>query len=210
MYDNFQVLWDKSGSPYMPQSSFDIYANNKYNDFVEMMGRVIETEERFMADIQYLFTTFSKANSNIIDRVADVPDFRRRMRMNATFTNPCSAKLPPLLRNVRPVPNSQIDIMQNDPNNKGIDEDPLAIATQLPTGDPGWQLFSDTVPLIFSMTYIKVPQVIDSANNPNTIFEAPDYIANYIIRLVLTDGDTTIENYERSKLESAAIKEVLA
>ena len=212
MYDNAMVLWDKAGSPYMPQSSFDIFANNKYNDWVEMMGKAVEQDERLMADIQYLFTTFSKANSNTIDRVVDVPTFRRRIRMNITFTDPCSTTTPPkiLTRNVRPVSNATIDVIQDDPFMRGIDEDPIAVATQLPNGNPGWQEFGDTVPLSFNMTFIRVPQVINSAGSPATSFEGQDYIANYIIRMVVYNMDVTIESYNRSKMEQEDLARVLS
>ena len=207
MYDNAMVLWDKSGSPYMPQSSFDYYANIKYNDWVELMGKAVEQDERLMADIQYLFTTYSNPNSNVIDRVVDVPTFRRRIRSNATFKD-CNGVIQ--TRNVRPITNSMIDEVQNDTYQKGVDEDPCAVATQLASGNPGWQLFSDTVPLSYNMTFIRVPQVINSAGSPITVFEGPDYIANYIIRLVVYNMDVTIENYNRSKMEAADVKEVLA
>lgn len=207
MYVNAMALFDKSGSPYMPQINFDLYANIKYNDLVEEYGKNIEQLERLKTDFQYLYTVYSKANSNIIDRVVDVPTFRRRLRCNTTYKD-CNGVIQTV--NVRPLTNSEIDVAQNDPFNKGIDADPCDVETQLPNGNPGWQLFSDTVPLTYNFTFIRIPQNIDSANNPNTIFEGPDYIANYIVRAAVYDMDVTIENYERAKAEQSDLAQVLS
>lgn len=206
MYNNFNVLWDKSGSPYMPQSNFDVYANIKYNDWIEMMGKAIEQDERLMADIMFLYKTYQKPNSTFIDRVIDVPDFRRRLRFYSHYKD-CNGidKYP----NIRIAVNATIDEMQNDPFQKGIDADPSCIATIVQGGNNGWRVFTETTPLDLNLTYLKTPQVIDSANNPNTVFEAYDYVANYIIRAVVYDSDITIENYNRFKAEKQDLAEVL-
>lgn len=204
------TIWDKSGSPYVSKSDFDLYFNIKYNDWVEILGKAVEQDERLMADLMFLYKPFTKANSAYIDRVVDVPDFRRRLRFNATFPN-CFSDLPNIVRNVRILINATIDEAQNDPNTKGIDNDPCCIATNVPpNNNPGWQVFSNTVPVALNMTYIKVPQTIDSANNPNTVFEAPDYIANYIIRAVVYRLDITVQDYERAKAEKSDVEQALS
>jgi len=104
-----------------------------------------------------------------------------------------------------PASNDTIDQMMNDPFNRPIDEDPATITTQLPNGNPGFQVFSTTVPLSLNLTYIKEPQVINSATSPNTVFECPDYIASYIIRMVVYNLDITIEGFQRAKAEAEEI-----
>lgn len=207
LYNNAIDLNDKAGSPYFSPALFDIYANNKYNDWVEMMGKAIEQDERLMADIMFLYKTYQKANSNFIDRVVDTPDFRRRMRFYAHFKD-CNGQ--DIYKNIRISNNATVDEMQNDPFQKGIDTDPSCIATIVTGGNPGWQVFSDTVPLDLNMTYLKTPQVINSATAPNTQTEMYDYVANYIIRAVVYNLDITIENYNRSKFEKSDLSEVLS
>lgn len=207
LYNNAQELADKAGNPYFSPATFDIYANIKYNDWVEMMGKAIEQDERLMADIMFLYKTYQKPNSNFIDRVVDVPDFRRRLRFYSHIKD-CNGndKYP----NIRLSLNATIDEMQNDPNQKGIDADPSSLPTIVTGGNPGWQVFSDTVPLDLNLTYLKTPQVINSATAPNTVSEMYDYVANYIIRAVVYNWDITLENYNRYKAEKTDLTEVLS
>jgi len=196
LYTNFQTLIDKSGSPYFPQVQFDALANMKYGAWVDLEGKMIETTEGYMADLIYLYKVVTKANSTFIDKVVDTPNFRRRIRFNSGYTD-CNnkAKNP----NIRILSNATVDIAQNDPYLKGIDNDPACIATIVTGGNPGWQVFTETTPQSLNMTYLQNPQVIDSANNPNTVFEGEDYIAWILIQLVAYRFDITTENIGRAK-----------
>ena len=196
MYTNFQTLIDKSGSPYFPQEQFDALANLKYNAWTDLEGRMIETTEGYMADLIYLYKVTSKANTSFIDKIVDTPSFRRRIRFYSQYVD-CNGltKYP----NIRILSNATVDIAQNDPLNKGIDADPACIATIVPGGNPGWQIFSDTTPVSLNMTYLQEPQVIDSANNPATVFQGPNYIAWILIQMVAYKFDITTENLNRAK-----------
>ncbi len=206
LYNNAIELADKSGNPYISPQNFDIYANIKYNDWVEMMGKAIEQDERLMADIMFLYKVYQKPNSTFIDRVVDIPDFRRRLRFYSHYKD-CNNK--DKYPNIRVALNATVDEMQNDPNQKGIDADPSSVTTIVPGGNVGWLVFSDNTPLDLNLTYLKTPQVIDSENNPNTVYEAYNYVANYIIRAVVYNIDITIENYNRSKMEQQDLAQVL-
>ena len=169
----------------------------KYQAWVDLEAKMIETTEGYMADFQYLYKILNKANSNFVDRVVDTPDFRRRIRFYSNYLD-CNGK--PKTANIRILSNATVDIAQNDPFLKGIDSDPACIATLIPAnGNPGWQVFTETTPTSLNMTYLKEPQVIDSANNPNTVFEGPNYIAWILIQLVAYRFDITTENIGRAK-----------
>jgi|GEM_PF-6456560 len=196
MFTNFETLIDKSGTAYFPPAQFDAFANMKYQAWVDLEGRMIETTEGYMADLIYLYKPITKPNSNFIDKVIDTPNFRRRIRFYSGYTD-CNnkAKNP----NIRILSNATVDIAQNDPHLKGIDNDPACIATIVTGGNPGWQVFTENTPQSLNMTYLQNPQVIDSANNPTTVFEGPDYVAWILIQLAAYRMDLTIENLSRAK-----------
>ncbi len=201
IYDNAMSLWDKSGSPYLPKKDFDLFFNIKYNAWVELESKQLEINEHYNSELMYLFDTISKPNSNFIDRVVDTPNFRKRLRFNITFNDPCNdGKI--LRKNINVVGNDVIDIMNDDPFNKPIDDEPLAIATKLANGNQGWQEFGSTIPLTLNMTYVKNPQVFNSNGAPNTVFEGMDWIAYILIQLVVYRMDLTIENLNRMKFEA--------
>lgn len=202
LYNKAMDLWDKSGSPYMPQKQFDTYFNIKYNSWTDFECEMLEQNEKYMSDLMYLYKTFSKNNSNIIDQKVELPDFYKRIRFSMDYLD-CNKK-----RKTAPIDiasNNNIDALMLDPLNKPTDEYPLTIATQLQNGNPGFQVFSTNTPLALNMTYVRNPQVFDSANNPNTVFEAQDYIAYILLQLTVYRLDVTIENLNRMKAEVADI-----
>lgn len=205
IYDKSMVVFDKAGSPYMPKDQFDTFFNMKYNSWVELESKQLEINEHYNSQLMYLFDTISKPNSNFIDRVVDTPNFRKRLRFNITFNDPCNSGVI-LTRNVRVLPNSVIDIMNIDPFNKPIDDEPLAIATKLINGNPGWQEFGNTVPLTLNMTFVKNPQVFNSATAPNTVFEGYDWVAYILIQLVVYRMDITIEALQRMQAEAQDVQ----
>lgn len=205
IYNKAQDVWDKSGSAYMPKDQFDTFFNMKYNAWVELESKQLEKNEHYNSQLMYLFDTISKSNSNFIDRVVDTPNFRKRLRFNITFNDPCNAGQI-LTRNVRVVGNDVIDVMKVDPFNRPIDDDPLAIATKLTNGNPGWQEFGTTVPLTLNMTFVKNPQTFNSNTTPNTVFEGMDWVAYILIQLVVYRMDLTIENLQRMQLEAQDVQ----
>lgn len=211
MYDYAMVLWDKAGSAYMPKDQFDVFANIKYDAWQELMAGRLEEEDQTTNDLMYLFVTITKNNSNVIDRVIDVPNFYKQLRFNMTYTDPCKPQgSPPSMSRIYVATNDEIDDMLTDSFNRPTDEQPAAVATQLPSGNAGWLVYSTTAPLTLNMTYVKNQQVIDSANNPNTLFEGPDHVAYILIQLVVYRLDITIENLNRMKAEAADISTQLA
>lgn len=199
MYDATMVLFDKAGSPYIPQYQFDIFANIKMNAWIDFESDMLERDEKWISDLMYVFKVVSKTNTNQIDRVVDTPNFRKILRFNMTYANPCDSKSPDLMSRIYPSTLSEIDDALNNSFNKPSDEEPQAIATQLSNGNSGWQVFSTTIPKTLNMTYVRNPQMIDSANNPNTVFEGDDYVAYILMQLIAYKMDLTIENFNRMK-----------
>jgi len=204
IYNKSMVVFDKAGSPYMPPDQFDTFFNMKYNAWVDFESRMLEQNEHYNSQLMYLFDTISKPNSNFIDRVVDTPNFRKRLRFNITYLDTCSNDI--VRKNINVVANNVIDVMTEDPFNKPIDEEPLAIATKLANGNPGWQEFGTTIPLTLNMSWVKNPQVFNSATAPNTVFEAPDFVAYILIQLVVYRMDITVEGLQRAQAEALDVQ----
>jgi hypothetical protein len=202
LYANSQILWDKAAQPYMPPNQFDLFANIKYNDWAQFEADQIEQNVTYDAYLKVLFTTFTKNNSNYIDLVNDVNNYQRRLRFNLTYADPCN-KGKSIQRSIDPVSNDDIDEMLQDPFNNPTDEYPASITTQLPNGNPGFLVYSTTTPLTLNMTYLRIPQVINSATSPNTVFEQPDWVTYMLLKLVVYRMDITAENINRAKAEIA-------
>ena len=204
MYNAFQTLWDKAGNPYMPEEQFDEIANIKYNDFVTEECKKLEEGAEHTNHIFNLYKHFQKQNSRQIDFPADVNDFRYPVRFTMKYQKNCKNVITYPEVGVRKADNNSVDQMQNDPFNVGIDADPTYTPTRVGASpNTSFVVNSTTIPLNLSLVYIRIPQKIDSKNNPNTNFELPDYVANEIIRSIVLRSDVVIENINRAQAEAA-------
>lgn len=206
MYSLGQTLYDKSGSPYLPEEQFDQLANIAYNDWVENEYRKLETDQEHTSRIHLLYKPFTKPNDSIIKIATDLTEFRYLIRFNAKFEKICNGVTTYPVVPVVKAQNDDVDILQTDPFNKGNNEEPLYIATNDGV-EAVWQVFSETVPLELNGTYVRNPQKIDSQNNPNTVFELADYIAEEVVMLAMKKTEVVIENYNRAKAEAAEIQQ---
>ena len=194
MYDIGQTLLDKAGSPYYPPDQWDIFANIVLDDLFQKEYDKLEKGEKQTSLMLWTYRGFQKVNSSFIDIYTDIPDWRYTIRINAKFRKDCNGTITYPVVNVIPFQNDDIDMAQNDPLNKGDDDEPTYIMTVNGT-TPRLQVFSTTTPLEINLTYLKQPVAIDSANNPNTVAEFNDAFARYVVRMVdeMLKGNT--ENY---------------
>lgn len=205
MYTLFNSLFDKALSPYIPPQQFDDLANTEYSNWIETEYKKLEANQKYDEQLAYLFETFSKANSNTIDFVTDLTSsLRYRIRFSSTYTD-CNNKTQPA--NIQPAGNDEIDTMIGDSFWNPTDVAPVTIVTELPSGNPGFQVYSTNTPLSLNLTYIRQPQVIDSTNNPNTNFEMPDQFARWVVEKAVTRADVLVENFERAKAEQTVDSE---
>lgn len=207
MYEIFQTLWDKAGNPYLPEEQFDEIANIKLNDYVTDECSKIEQGQEHTVRIHALYRPFSKLNSSELIIPDDVPGYRYLLRIKQKYRKDCNGKITYPEVPVRKAPNNNVDEMQKDPFNVGIDEDP----TYVPSFSNGKQIYkinSTNIPLEISGTYVKNPAKIDSDNNPNTVFELPDFVAEEIIRSIVFRSDMVIENFQRAQMEGGEQQEL--
>ena len=205
MYDMGNQLLDKSGSPYIPESQFDSLANIAYNDWVTQWYRVSETNHEVKRRLLHLYKKYSVLNSSTINLTTNVTDFLYLMGINGKFRKDCNNVISYHTVNVRPAVFDDIDVMQNDPFNKGIDEDPT-YTFDVSGASKLIKVYSDTTPVELSIVYLKTPQVINSDSTPLVQFEAPDFIAQEVVMLTVKKQEVVIENYQRYQAEQAEIK----
>lgn len=209
MYTYFQRLMDKAAMPYVPQIQFDDFANGKYQAFVTSECPKVETTQGHSFTLFGLYKTFSKPNSNLIVFPTDIANMRYLIRFNSTYKKICGVpqRITYPVVNIRKAPNNNVDEMQNDPFNKGIDEDPCYVET-VSGGNIAWQVLTDTPPLNLGLTYIKEPTPINSTTNPTGVFELKDFVARAIVESVVNRTDVVIENFARSQMEAARQPEI--
>jgi len=201
MYSLFQTYIDKSGSAYFPERQFDQIANSLYNSYVEFELGKLEENEAYTSRVEYLYKVINKTNSDNIIEVVDCPNFRKRIRINMKYREDCNGRITYPVVPIIKARNNEIDMMQNDPFNVGIDAEPSFVVTNNSSGQVIWKVNSTTIPLEIGVTYCRDPQKIDSENNPSVDFEAPDYIAEEICNFISDDADNIIENFNRSAMK---------
>lgn len=200
LYGLMQTFIDKAGSPYFPESQFDQIANSLYNDFVENELGKLEEDEEYTSRVEYLYEVVQKVNTQSIAEVADCPNFRKRIRFNMRYRYECNGVVSFPYSPIIKARNNEIDEMQRDPFNKGTDQEPSFVVTRS-NGVVTWQVFSSTLPTELNVTYVRNPQKIDAANNPDVVFETPDYIAEEIVRFIADEMDNITENFNRSMMK---------
>lgn len=201
IYKYWQTLSDKAQSPYFSEAEFDKIASAKLNDFVLAECVKSETDERHSIVISNLYKTFTKLNSDRIIFPDDIADFFYLLRFNQKYKKQCGTRVEYPVVNIRKAPNNNVDIMQNDPFNKGIDADPTYVITSI-GGKVVYQVLSTTTPLEIGGTYCKVPQKINSDTAPNTVFELADFVAEEIVNSIVYKTDIIIENFPRAQAEA--------
>lgn len=205
MYDMGMQLLDKSGSPYIPEVQFDALANIAYNDWITQWYRAAETNHEVKRRLLHLYKKYSVLNSSTINLTANVTDFMYLLGINGKFRKDCNGVISYPVFNVRPAVFDDIDVMQNDPFNKGIDSDPT-YTFDVSGANKLIKVYSGSVPVELSIVYLKTPQVINSDGTPTIQFEAPDYIAQEVVMLSVKKQEVVIENYQRYQAEQAEIK----
>jgi hypothetical protein len=201
IYDNFGKIWDRSGSPYLPEDQFDALANLKYNDYVTSECTLLEINAEHSTRIFPLYKRFTKLNSNVVVFDTDIADFRYPIKFVGTFNIKCGTSSVPQVRAIRKAPNNFSAEMQQDPFNKGTNRDPTYVLDVNAAGNKIFQIQSDTPPTTYTLLYVKTPQVINVAGAPATPFELDDHVAWAIINAVVARGDVLVENLPRANAE---------
>ena len=205
MYEMGNQLLDKSGSPYIPEVQFDALANIAYNDWLLQWYRLAETNHEVKRRLLHLYKKYSVLNSQTINLTSNVTDFMFLLSINGKFRKDCNGVITYPVVNIRPAEFDDIDVMQNDPFNKGVDSDPT-YTFDVSGANKLIKVFSDTVPVELSIVYLKTPQVINSDSTPSVVFEAPDFAAQEVVMMAVKKQEVVIENYQRYQAEQAELK----
>ena len=204
------TLQDKSGSPYWTAPQFDRLCNMAYNIWIRLNYLKFEQSEEAKYKLRNLTLPFTVVNTRFVTFTGDIPKSRYIVRSNATFEIKCGTKVSLVRVNLNPVQNNRIDNMESDPFNRGTDQEPNVIQTTSALGVPELQVFSDTIPVEISGLYVRMPQIIDVTNNPNTIFEQDDDLTQEIVNMLAVTEDAVIENYQRMQALSQGVAQKMS
>lgn len=185
---------DQSGSPDFTPTETDRLLNWGYDVWYIINRRKFDTDQASSVNMTHLIRPFSFFNISEITVVgvgADIPNYRDIAQMKAKFSfTDCEGVVSEKEINVTPTPLSVTDTNKNDPYNKPTNEYPMYSQTH----NGAFRVVkveSTTTPTSLTGTFFKGLQVIDAENNPNTEFEAQDYVARQVIDLakILAKGD---------------------
>jgi len=198
LFDFGNILYDKTGSPWFNEDEFTQLFNMSYDIWVRMIWKRFELDSENKYRVRVLLQSFSVANTSevIIANVAPAMRYEARVKISTTAY--------PQGRSGRPVQNNRIDVLQQDPFNKGTDREPLFVQTSDANGTV-FQVYSDTVPTSISGLYMRQPTYIDLVNFPNVVFEQPDDLAREIVTICARGEDEIIENFNRMQAEQGTL-----
>jgi len=208
------TILDKSGTPYFTPPEFTRLLNMSYDIWVRLNWKRFEQNSEMKYKMRLLTQPFEVLNTNEVSLSVIAPAFRYDARVRATFKKVCGwewkagarvQKVSYITRSCTPVENNRIDVMENDPFNRGIDEEPTFIqtTTPAPASLPIFRIFSETVPVKVDGLYVRQPTYIDLVNFPNVVFEQPDDLAEEIVSICDTNEEAIIENYNRMNAEKS-------
>jgi len=202
MYNLSNLLLDKAGTAYFLESEFDSFCNIAYNDWIEREYEKLEQSQEHTVKLKPLYGSFRKLGSDVINFSTDVLNFRYLIRFNGKFNDVCGGVTTVLTSNINKALNNNIDVLNIDPFNKPIAREPLYIQT-IESGIVVFKVYP--FPNEINMTYIKEPQIINSAGSPSTVFEMPNYIAEEIVQLCVKKQDVNIGNFNKVQFDQNEI-----
>lgn len=203
----FQQRMDVSGSPPFNEDEIDRLLNWAYNDWYKEFRPRFNKEQAVTVRLTHLLNPLpALTNTSQITLAApgtNLPNYRDLARMNGTWNKTdCFGNLVVVngvtqtaTRNIVPVPLNVVDTNYNDPDNTPTDDYPMYKQSNNGTFRV-INILSTTAPLSIAGEYFKLLQVIDSANNPNTPFEAQDYIAEEVIEIAKILGKTDLDDFQ--------------
>jgi hypothetical protein len=206
MADLFYQRIDQSGSPDFTKRETDRLLNWGYDVWYIINRKKFDTDQANSVNMTHLirpFTFSATSEITVVGTGANIPDYRDVSQMKARFSfTDCNGVATEKDVNVTPVPLSVVDVNRNDPYNKPTDEYPMYSQTHNGTFRIV-RVDSTTVPIRLTGAYFKALQTIDCENNPNTEFEAQDYVARQVVDIakILAKGD--LDDY-------AAVKNAVA
>lgn len=203
----FQQRMDVSGSPPFTPQEIDNLLNWAYNDWYKEFRPRFNKEQAITVRLTHLLKPLpALSNTSQITLAApgtNIPDYRDLARMNGTWNKTdCYGSIivvggvnQTVTRNIVPVPLNVVDTNTQDPFNSPNDEYPMYKQSNNGTVRV-INILSTTSPLNIVGEYFKLLQIIDSENNPDTPFEAQDYIAEEVIEIAKVLGKTDLDDFQ--------------
>jgi hypothetical protein len=191
LFDFGNILYDKTGSPWFNEAEFTQIFNMSYDIWVRLLWKRFEMDSENKYKIRVLLQPFEALNSRQVIISSIAPDVRYEARVKVT-----TPKYPDG-RSCRPVQNNRVDVLQQDPFNKGTDREPTFVQTATVVSGTIFLVNSDTVPTKIEGLYVRQPKYVDLVAAPLAIFEQPDDLGREIVSICARQEDSIIENFNR-------------
>lgn len=176
IHELIDVELDKHDLPWFEPEEKDLWANLALNEFVKTRYREFEINEKRREDIRTLIRT-STGNTST---VAIPADFMFSLSLKGTFNVTECGTVVTKERFIRPAQHDDINKMKNDPFNEPTNDYPLYVSSQ-----SGYTIESESTPVGWTLTYLKVPTQIDGTNTPAGVPDLPDYTHEEIVNIAV-------------------------
>lgn len=175
-HEMIDVLLDKHETGWFEPEEKDIYLNLALSEFVKDRYKEFEVNEKRREDIRTIIETVIGAGATI-----NAPaDMMFVISVKGTFVVTDCGTAKNVERYIKPTQHDDINKIESDPFNKPANQYPLYVTTST-----GFDVRSDTPPLDYTLTYIKVPVQFDGTNNPNGVIDLPPYTHEEIVNLAV-------------------------
>ena len=210
MQELFYQRIDQSGSPDFTAQETDRLLNWGYDVWYIINRPKFDKDQANSVNMTHLIRPFSFFNISEITVVgsgANIPNYRDLSRMTATFDFiDCDQATVRKSVNVVPMSQSEEDTNASDPFNSFTNEYPRYVQKHNGT----YRIIkvrSGSTPISLQGDYFKELQAIDCEFNPNTQFEAQDYIARQVIEIakILAKGDLDDYPAVRNAVQESAM-----
>jgi hypothetical protein len=189
MHELVDVELDKHDLPWFETEEKDLWLNLALNEFVKTRYREFEINEKRREDIRTLIRELTGTTASVV-----LPgDFMFALSLKGEFSVIDCGQSLVKERSIRPAQHDDINKMKSDPFNTPDNNHPLYVSNQT-----GYTIESESTPVGWTLTYLKLPNPIDATNNGGASPDLPEYtheeIVNIAVRKIM--GNIEKETYQ--------------
>lgn len=188
-HERLDVLLDKHDLGWHEPEEKDIFLNFAQNEFIKNRAEEYEKNERNREDIRTLIASVSGVGAS----VPAPGDFMFLLRMKGTFSIDNCGVLTNQTRRISPIQLDDVDTAEEDPFNKPINGDPRYETTSV-----GFTILSDSAPLNWTITYIKLASSVNGTTFPGNTFDTPEHTHEEIVTLA---ADMMLKSIEKGNIQ---------
>ena len=224
LYDNYEILIDKSSTAAFQSYEFDVIANIALRGYVESKWKDLITNIRYEADysriikhnkeyhdiLRYLHTPVEVTGARIVNfthvslDVMFITSIQSKMRL--TCENKSTERWL-YTRFVGEEESMKLEESYWDGINDVLPKYTITSTGTLAANQKQISIFTESTPVSIRVGYVRYPIMVDTTNNPNGMVDADDYVIDKVLKMTVSEGANIIEEYNKlSTIQNQNIK----